>query len=98
MRNTSKPCVAAGLMKTSVTAWLARVKPPPLTIYSLLTVHTPRIQIKEIAMDLAQRFWSKVSKNNDGCWLWIGANNGAHDPARKWPYGQLRVIRQGKWS
>jgi len=47
---------------------------------------------------LEDRFWAKVRKT-DGCWLWIGTNNGSgHDPQRKWPFGQIRVSIDGKWK
>jgi len=49
-------------------------------------------------MELSTRFWAKVHKT-DGCWLWIGWNNGStNDPNRKWPYGQMKIRVDGVWK
>lgn len=29
----------------------------------------------ELALTFAERFWSKVSKRSDSCWLWVGAKD-----------------------
>lgn len=40
---------------------------------------------------MTQRFWEKVSKSSDGCWLWTGATNGKG-------YGRFGVGGKNKFA
>ena len=43
---------------------------------------------------LEERFWRYVSKQENGCWMWMGARSGQKDPSKR--YGMIGAGGRGK--
>jgi HNH endonuclease len=52
----------------------------------------------KMAKTLEERFWNKVDKNGNGCWLWLGTKPHSDKP-RSLPYGMLGIqFPDGRWK